>query len=177
MSTVTKPDATVFDNDADSIATSRPELFTLATSFNTIADEYNAGTLGGGGLAGSYETPTNLGTVTSTAEYSLSTPFSVINSNQTGTNVQVTLKFDAQPANSTWHVLATRNAGGETGNSDLVCTLDSGEDSAGGYSSSIGRLTPVAILVKIKKFADPAGGNDLYVDVEFETISTRYTPA
>ena len=45
--TVTKPDATVFDNADDSIATSRAELYTLATSFNTIADEYNAGTLGG----------------------------------------------------------------------------------------------------------------------------------
>lgn len=45
--TVTKPDATVFDNADDSIATSRAELHTLATSFNTIADDYNAGNLGG----------------------------------------------------------------------------------------------------------------------------------
>lgn len=43
---VTKPDATAFDNANDSIATSRAELYTLVTSFNTIADEYNAGTLG-----------------------------------------------------------------------------------------------------------------------------------
>lgn len=43
--TVTKPDATVFDNAEDSIATSRAELYTLATSFNTIADDYNAGLL------------------------------------------------------------------------------------------------------------------------------------
>lgn len=43
--TVTKPDATVFDNADDSIATSRAELHTLATSFNTIADDYNAGLL------------------------------------------------------------------------------------------------------------------------------------
>lgn len=42
---VTKPDATVFDNADDSIATSRAELHTLATSFNTIADDYNAGLL------------------------------------------------------------------------------------------------------------------------------------
>ena len=45
---VTKPDVTAFDNDNDSIATARAELETLVTSFNTIADEYNAGTLGGG---------------------------------------------------------------------------------------------------------------------------------
>jgi len=44
---VSKPDATKFDNANDSIAESRPELYTLVTSFNTIADEYNAGTLGG----------------------------------------------------------------------------------------------------------------------------------
>jgi hypothetical protein len=43
---VTKPDATKFDNANDSIAESRAELYTLVTSFNTIADEYNAGTLG-----------------------------------------------------------------------------------------------------------------------------------
>lgn len=46
---VSKPDATKFDNANDSIAESRAELYTLATSFNTIADEYNAGTLGGNG--------------------------------------------------------------------------------------------------------------------------------
>ena len=49
---VTKPDATAFDNANDSIANSRAELYTMATSFNTIADEYNAGTLGGGGAIG-----------------------------------------------------------------------------------------------------------------------------
>ena len=43
---VSKPDATKFDNANDSIAESRAELYTLVTSFNTIADEYNAGTLG-----------------------------------------------------------------------------------------------------------------------------------
>lgn len=50
MPSVSKPDATKFDNENDSIAESRAELHTLATSFNTIADEYNAGTLGGDSL-------------------------------------------------------------------------------------------------------------------------------
>lgn len=44
---VTKPDANAFDSADDSIASAREELHTLVTSFNTIADEYNAGTLGG----------------------------------------------------------------------------------------------------------------------------------
>jgi len=51
MPSVSKPDATKFDNENDSIAESRAELHTLATSFNTIADEYNAGTLGAESLA------------------------------------------------------------------------------------------------------------------------------
>lgn len=44
---VTKPDPTAFDSAEDSIASARPELETLVNSFNTIADDYNAGLLGG----------------------------------------------------------------------------------------------------------------------------------
>lgn len=70
---VTKPDATVFDSADDSIATSRSELHQLAVSFNTIADEYNAGTLGGSGtdvVAGTnveVTTPDSAGSSTITA--------------------------------------------------------------------------------------------------------------
>lgn len=177
MTTVAKPDATVFDNADDSIATSRAELHTLATSFNTIADEYNAGTLGGGGLPGNYPTATDLGTATSAGEYSLSTPFSVLNSNQPSAATAVSIKFDAQPTNSTWHLLVVRNASGETGSSTVTFTLDSGEDSAGGYSSTSHPVTSVGILFQIRKFSDPAGGNDLFIDLETKTIDSRYTPA
>lgn len=51
MPTLSKPDASKFDADNDSIATSRSELYTLATNFNLLADEYNAGNLGGIGDA------------------------------------------------------------------------------------------------------------------------------
>ncbi|WKW35140.1 hypothetical protein [Phage DSL-LC06] len=51
MPTLSKPDASKFDADSDSIATSRSELYTLATNFNLLADEYNAGNLGGIGDA------------------------------------------------------------------------------------------------------------------------------
>jgi len=47
MSTVTLPDATKFDSDADTIKDSRPELKKIADAVNTIGTEYNAGTLGG----------------------------------------------------------------------------------------------------------------------------------
>jgi len=47
MSTVTLPDATKFDSDADTIKDSRPELKKIADAVNTIGADYNAGTLGG----------------------------------------------------------------------------------------------------------------------------------
>ena len=54
---VTKPDPTKFDSDDDSISEARPELEILVNSFNTIADDYNDGSLGAGGL-GTYGIPT-----------------------------------------------------------------------------------------------------------------------
>lgn len=49
---VAKPDPTKFDSDDDSISEARPELETLVNSFNTIADDYNAGLLGGATVSG-----------------------------------------------------------------------------------------------------------------------------
>ena len=48
---VVKPDASAFDAN-DKISAAQPELKTLVTSFNTIADDYNAGLLTGVDSAG-----------------------------------------------------------------------------------------------------------------------------
>lgn len=48
---VVKPDPNAFDAN-DKISAAQPELKTLVTSFNTIADDYNAGLLGGLDSAG-----------------------------------------------------------------------------------------------------------------------------
>ena len=46
MSTVDLPSNSPFDNDDDSLKDARPQLKTLVDSFNTIANEFNAGQLG-----------------------------------------------------------------------------------------------------------------------------------
>lgn len=170
---VTKPDATAFDNANDSIANSRAELYTMATSFNTIADEYNAGTLGGSGLAGNYPTRTDLGTVTGTATYTITTPFSVLYSNQTGTAVQVNIEIDNQPDDSCWIVFVAK-ASGETGHSRVTFFLDGGFDSAGGYDFSQ-EITGVGYLFHIHRIAGPSGSSDVYITRQIESVTARYT--
>lgn len=169
---VTKPDATKFDADSDSISASRPELLTLVNSFNTIADEYNAGTLGGVNLG----TPVVGDTLNSTDQVeTLSNPYTQFLSNQSSSATPVYLKFDAQPLDTVWRVLVVRNAP-ETGYSRIYFTLDGGEDSAGGYTSGNRDVTVVGTLFEIYKYSDPKSAGDIFIDIVELSVESRYTP-
>lgn len=167
---VTKPDATVFDNDADSIATSRPELFTLATSFNTIADEYNAGTLGGGG--GTLGTPTVLSTITSLPDTITPTTAYTQQLCNSGTGT-LTVDMSNQPQDEMWEVLVIRQQGA-SGSPSVVFTYpgDSGGDT---FTSSSTPVSAIAILFQVRHFSTPEPNQNRMFSVDTITIDGRLT--
>jgi hypothetical protein len=160
---VTKPDATVFDNDADSIATSRPELFTLATSFNTIADEYNAGTLGGGGGV-DLGTPDVKSAVTSyPTDVTITNAYTQIPINTNSSGV-VNLYMDSQPADSVWRVVLY-NINSTTGVPSAKVSLE-GDSAGDAYSGSTLSFSASGVMHSVRKLSttDPNFNVMIFVD-------------
>lgn len=158
---VTKPDATAFDNANDSIANSRAELYTLATSFNTIADEYNAGSLGGGGSLGTPTviTVTSPGTtVTPTTRYT-----QILCNSTTGS---LTIDMSNQPQDSLWEVVCVQ----EPGSGTITATFTNPGDSAGDTWTSSPTNITAPFLFEVRYFSHPSSSYNGMYDMNIITI-------
>ena len=105
---VTLPDPTVFDADSDKISTSRPELKKMADAIVTIGGEYNSGSLGGGGVYGTFSDVSNYGTITSTGstDIVLANTVTLIGANVSSPSTTIiAIDVKDQPLNSKWLVM------------------------------------------------------------------------
>lgn len=167
---VTKPDATVFDNADDSIATSRPELYTLATSFNTIADEYNAGTLGGGALLPDTDFESLSDNETTYNKTPTARAMSYVISGQTRTPT-LNIQLETQSAN-TQLMFFVRN---DMASNDVTVNYKIGSDTIGSntISPSNGRIRTYILFDT--GLSDSAGGTTIAVYSEDFNSSNLYT--
>lgn len=168
---VTKPDATAFDSATDSIASARSELLTLVNSFNTIADDYNSGTLGGGGGLGA--NPAVLSTVTSLPDTRTQTArYSQVLVNTSNSGI-LTVVIDDMPIDNVWE-LTVICQGGMSGSVDVKFT-HAGDSAGDSFTSGTTNIGTTSTHFTIRQFSTPEPNFNRMFAVDTVIIDSKVT--